>query len=70
MMIHLEHVQFIEPIQQKYSQRVASNTWSYQSRKVQRDIGIDMTHHEGALEEFKPKWAPIVEAELKKRMTL
>jgi len=33
-----------------------------------RALIFNMTHHEGALEEFKPKWMPIVQEELGRRL--
>jgi len=31
---------------------------------------VDVTHHEGALKEFEPRWLPIVQAELSRRMNV
>ena len=33
------------------------------------DILVSVTHHDGALEEYRSRWKPIVKAELHKRFT-
>lgn len=38
------------------------------SREKLLDILVEMTHHVGALEEQRPRWEPIVKAELQRRM--
>lgn len=32
-----------------------------------RDLLVCITHHNGALEEYKPRWLPVVQEELKRR---
>jgi len=39
----------------------------YKERDKLMDILVNVTHHDGALEEFRPVWGPIVTNELRRR---